>query len=511
MVTRITGLASGMDIDSIVKNLMKAERAPLNKLNQQKQLMEWKREGYRETSTKLVSFLQDKLSKLSSNAVLNAQSAKITGDTSAVTAVASSSASGVLDVKVNKLATTSTAVSDSAAWKTIGAGKTTMGDFGFADGKVRIGMDEIDVQATDTVEVFVAKINTSKTAGVTAIYDPENGLSLSSKSTGKANSFVTASTATADSTMIIADDIVNKFKLKLTDGEDAEAVINGLTVKKSSNTFDVNGIMLTLNSATPTGGVAAHIEVTKNTEKIVEAVQSFVDAYNDLLSSLNSKVREERYRKYSPLSDEERSAMSDDEAKLWTDKAKSGMLKNDSILQQTITDMRTAIIQGVDIGRTVKENGVDVNKPLMLTELGITTGVYQTNGKLELDVEKLKQALDKDPSIVSSFFGQNYSAAFSDNEYKPTDGVFAKMLKISNAALEQMTQTAGTSKVSKDLTAAFQSNSTMGTELTNLDRRISEMVAKLNRIETNYFKRFTAMETAMNKYNSTASSLFGMS
>lgn len=511
MVNRITGLASGMDIDSMVKKLMKAESVPLNKLNQQKQLMEWKRESYREVSTKLVGFLQDKLSKLSSSTVLNAQKANITGNASAVTAVVSSSASGVLDVKVNKLATTSTAVSNSAAWATIGAGKNTMGEFGFSDGTVRVGNADITISASDTVDMFVTKINNSKTAGVTAVYDPEHGLSLTSKSTGKVNSFVPVSSATAGQTMLIDDKIKSAFGLELTDGKDAEAVINGLTVTKSSNTFDVNGIMLTLNSVTPTDGIATHIEVTKNTEKIVEAVQSFVDAYNDVLSTLNSKVREERYKKYAPLSAEEKAAMSDEEVKMWTEKAKSGMLKNDSILKQTITDMRTAMVQGVDVGRTIVENGVTVNKPLMLTELGITTGTYQTNGKLELDTDKLKQALEKDPNIVSSFFGQNYSSAFTDNQYKSTDGVFAKMLKISNSALDQMTQTAGTSKVSKDLTATFQTDSMMGKELTNIERRIKDMAAKMNRIETNYFKRFTAMETAMNKYNSTASSLFGMS
>lgn len=39
MVTRITGLASGMDIDDIVSKLMQTERAPLNKLTQKSRLL----------------------------------------------------------------------------------------------------------------------------------------------------------------------------------------------------------------------------------------------------------------------------------------------------------------------------------------------------------------------------------------------------------------------------------------------------------------------------------------
>ncbi|MBY0220433.1 flagellar filament capping protein FliD [Paenibacillus illinoisensis] len=501
MVTRISGLASGMDIDSMVKKLMTAESIPLTKMNQQKQLMEWKRENYREVSTKLVTFLQDKITKLSSATVLNAQKANVTGNTSAVSAVASSSASGVIDIKVERLASASIAVTESGTWTNRDASTTTLQDLGIATGQVQIGNATIDVSEGDTIEAFVSKINNNKTAGVTAIYDAAGGLSLTSKATG------------TSSALQIDPAILSKFNLTSTPGQDAKAVINGLTVSKSSNTFDVNGVMLTLNSTTPTD--TTRITVSKDTDKVVEAVQSFVDAYNEVLSTLNSKVSEERYKKYTPLSTEERAAMSDEEAKLWTDKAKSGMLKNDSILRQTISDMRTAILQGVDIGRTVEVTNADgttstVNKPLMLTELGITTGTYQTNGKLELDTDKLKAALEKDPDIVTDFFSTNYSTSFADNTYKQSDGLLAKMRKITNVSLQQMAQTAGTSQVSKDLTSTFLANSTMGEALNALERRISDMTRKLNTIETNYFKKFTAMETAINKYNSTSSSLAGL-
>ncbi|CAH1223823.1 flagellar filament capping protein FliD [Paenibacillus sp. JJ-223] len=499
MVTRISGFSSGLDIDAMVKKLMTAESVPLNKLNQQKQLMEWKRESYREVSTKMVTFLQDKITKLSSSTVMNAQKATVTGNTTAVTAVASSSASGVFEVKVNRLATASSEVSGN--WTAEKKSAKTLGELNIATGTYQIGNAQIDLNAGDTIDAFVAKVNNNKTAGVTAIYDPNNGLSLTSKTTG--------STA-----LQIDPGITSAFGLVSKPGQDAEAVINGLTVTKSSNTFDINGVALTLNETTPTNGTASRIVVSKDTDKVVEAVQGFVDAYNDVLSSLNSKVSEERYKKYAPLSTEERAAMSDEEAKLWTDKAKSGMLKNDSILQRTISDMRTAMLQGVDIGRTVEVTNADgtkstVKKPLMLTELGITTGTYQTNGKLQLDTDKLKEALEKDPDIVTNFFSTNYSSSFTDNDYKQSDGLLAKMRKITNVSLQQMAETAGTSQVSKDLTSTFMANSTMGEELTALNRRIGELTSKLNRIETNYYKKFTAMETAINRYNSTSSALAG--
>lgn len=72
MTMRISGLASGMDIDSMVKKLMTTESIPLNKLNQQKQLTEWKRDGYRQVSTKLVAF-NEKLTNFSLSSAIDSK------------------------------------------------------------------------------------------------------------------------------------------------------------------------------------------------------------------------------------------------------------------------------------------------------------------------------------------------------------------------------------------------------------------------------------------------------
>ncbi|WP_155252447.1 flagellar filament capping protein FliD, partial [Paenibacillus polymyxa] len=118
------------------------------------------------------------------------------------------------------------------------------------------------------------------------------------------------------------------------------------------------------------------------------------------------------------------------------------------ILQDTLSEMRNAMIQGVDIGR-VDANGK--NKPLMMSELGITTGTYDTKGKLILDADKLRAAVEKDPDIVTNFFGKQDSSTLLTNKYTQQDGVLAKLKKISNTSLQRMADTAGTSKVSKEL------------------------------------------------------------
>ncbi|WP_328801038.1 flagellar filament capping protein FliD [Paenibacillus sp. LX16] len=487
MVTRISGLASGMDIDSMVKKLMTAERVPLDKMNQQKQLMEWKRENYRESSTKIVSF-QDKMTTLSRTAAINPQKVTVTGNSDALSATASSLASGVLDISVTSLATAARSVSNSTWTEKASSG------LAFADGAARtvqVGSSTINVDENETIESFVKKINDNSKTGVTALYDAKSGLSLTSKTTGS-------------QTFNIDSQISSEFKLSSTNGTDAVLKVNGLDVTKSSNNFTINGVDITLKTA---GGAATRIEATKDTDKIVENIQSFVDAYNDVLATLNSKISEQRYKKYAPLTTEQKADMSDDEVKLWTTKAKSGMLRNDPILQDTLSEMRNAMIQGVDIGR-IDADGK--NKPLMMSELGITTGTYDTKGKLILDADKLRAAVEKDPDVISNFFGKQDPSTALTNKYTQQDGILAKLKKISNTSLQRMADTAGTSKVSSDLTAAFLSTSSMGEQLSSLDRRISDMTSRLTMIETNYYKKFTAMETSINKYNSTSSSLTSM-
>ncbi len=511
-VTRISGFASGLDIDSVVKQLMQAEKKPLDKLNQSRQLLEWKRENYREVSTKVIAFAQNKISDIFSKASsLNAQKAGVSGNTTAVTVNASSSASGVLDISVTELAmaasiksTTAPAKTDPTNNKETDWGKIKLSDIdksgiGTSDPTkmkttVTIGKASIQIDnATETLSSFVNKINSNSDSPVTAVYDSSTGkISLTSKMTGE-----TGNDITVEGSVFTALGL--DTSLKLSNGKDATVNVNGLDIHQSSNSFSLNGFDITLNAKS--NGESTHVEVTKDVDKIVENVQNFVDSYNELLSYLNGKVNEEKYSKYAPLTSDQKKEMSENEIELWEEKAKSGMLKRDSILSSAISSMRTAMIESIE-GITLSDG-----KPLDFTRLGITTGTYDTNGKLILDQDKLKKAIEKDSDIVNDFFGTNYSTSFLNNDYAKSDGILARLRKISNNTLAQLASTAGTSKVSADITSAFNTDSSMGRELYSLDRRISEMESKLVMKENNYYKKFTAMETAINKYNSIQSSL----
>jgi flagellar hook-associated protein 2 len=97
---RISGLASGMDIDSIVTNLMKAERMPLDKLKQKKQVLEWQRDDNRSMNTLLLNFRTEltnmKLTtKYRSRTTTSTNEAQVTATATSAASKASYSISGV--------------------------------------------------------------------------------------------------------------------------------------------------------------------------------------------------------------------------------------------------------------------------------------------------------------------------------------------------------------------------------------------------------------------------------
>lgn len=504
MTTRISGLMSGLDIDTLVKDMMKSKRAPLDKLTQQKQTLEWQREQYRDINAKIVDFRQNKLFNYGLSSAISAKQVSVTGNTSAVSAKANSDAVvGNISIEVTDLATGDSVMSQATGFGAVDMNatlKTLKTSKGFAytadaDGKITVnvgasGSIKLD-ENTDTLATFISKLNSSKDANVNAYLDGSTGkISITSKGTGDASTIAVDLGAT----------IFSNFNLGAVDqGHDADVTINGIATKRSSNTFTENGVQITLNAKTL--GTAATLKTTSNTDKIVDTIKSFVKDYNDLLDTVNKKLGEERYRSFTPLTSDQKKEMSDDEVKLWEDKAKSGLLRNDSTFGVMVSSFRLAAITDVNV------NGQDVN----LTAFGITTGDYTQKGKLVVDEEKLRKALDSNPDQVIGFFSQKVtetSSVPSKAAVNPNNGLFARLSNISMFALSELATKAGTSRVSSATDVAFSADSRIGEQLRSLDNRMSDMTRRLTMAEDRYYKQFAAMESAMSKYSS-QSSMFG--
>ncbi|WP_238651118.1 flagellar filament capping protein FliD [Paenibacillus piscarius] len=344
-------------------------------------------------------------------------------------------------------------------------------------------------KGSDNISNVLTKINEDNTAKVAATFEngvlkltgivenpgnPEGAVKLSGNSYGFMKLFNEMKSNPADD-----NSITKKF-----DGVNAEVEINGEPIKDvTSNTFTINGIQLTLLEVTKANEPVI-IKTQTDSAKAVESIKSFVEDYNNLILALNSKIDEAKYRDFRPLTDAQKAEMKEADVKTWTEKAQSGLLKNDDIIKSVLSEMRSIIS----------------NKLGPLSTLGITTGNYMSNGKLVINEEKLSKAINENPQLALDLFQGPASA--------PKEGIFDKMAEKITGAIEKISERAGTNRYSMDLTSTFKEESVMGKKLKLYNSRISVMTTMLNNTETRYYKQFSAMETAMNKLQSQSNSLF---
>ncbi|MCY8452971.1 flagellar hook-associated protein 2 [Bacillus spizizenii] len=492
MVTRITGLASGMDIDDIVSKLMQTERAPLDKLTQKKQTLEWQRDSYREVNSKIKE-LQDYMSKNTLTYPSTYQSKTVTSSNESVlTATGSASApNSSSTVEVASLATATT-------YKANNYTGYTQGDYNLAFNVVAPGETtaktvNISVTSADTIDNVISKINSSD-LGVSAFKDKIwNGteyvetIAFSSKATGAGGSIQAADSSTADfmsgqlGFSLDADNKLTAYK----EGTNAKVTINGFEMEKLTNNFTVNGVTYSIkNTTAATGPVTT--SVSTDVDGIYNQIKEFVDKYNELVDSLNEKLKEEKYRDYTPLTSEQKEAMSDKEVELWEEKAKSGLLRNDASISTGTNQMRT------DFYTQVNANG----KTYQLTEFGITTSsAYQLRGHLEINEDKLKAKIQEDPQSVAALFtsGTN-SSAYSDK------GIMKRIGDTLKSTVKSIEAKAGNSTMGTN-------DYSIGKNLNTISTDITKMQDRLTTIENRYYKKFSAMDSAIQKMNEQASYL----
>mgnify|MGYP001770199395 CR=1 FL=1 len=479
---RISGLASGMDIDQIVKDLMKAERMPLDKLKQKKQLLEWQRDDYRAMNT-LLQGLDD---YLFSNITLQSNMLKKTVSSSneaAVTATAGSSAANVATtIQVNQVATSAVWLSDAAvrvdkASFSVAADVTLTINVTNGDGTTK--QASIMVKQGTTLDGLIAQLNSNLDLGVSAFYDEQTGrVSIMKKDTGAQASLVLADQATVDffTQLGFTNTAAGQELTGKTAGKDAQVTINGLTTTRSANTFTINGVTYTLK-----GTGAATVSVATDADAMFNAIKGFVDKYNDTIDKINAELKEERYRDYPPLTDEQKEAMTEKQIELWEEKAKSGMLRGDSILSSALSKMRMNLytkVEGANIPSGFSQ----------LAQIGITTSSnYLDGGKLIIDETKLREKIKENPDAVYQLFNQNGA---TDAE----KGIARRLRDTIKETIGKIEQKAGK-------TIWTNQQFAIGRDLIQINDQIDRFQDRLKQIEDRYYRQFTAMEEAIQRAN----------
>lgn len=276
---------------------------------------------------------------------------------------------------------------------------------------------------------------------------------------------------------------------KKIDGCDSEIKLNGITYTSSLNTYSINGLSITAMQATGDGDTnAITVTTATDTQAIYDKIKSFLTQYNSLINEMTSLYNADTAKGYEPLTDDEKSAMSDSEVEKWEEKIKSSLLRRDDSLESVMNLMTNAMSQPVTID----------GKKYYLSSFGIKTlgflnapenqqNAYHIDGDEDDTAtsgneDKLMAMINSDPDTVVSFMQQLTTNLYDAIGTKMKTSTLSSIYKVYN-------------------------DKEMASEYSDYTTTIKKWEQKLQDQEDAYYKKFSAMETALSKLQSQTSSL----
>lgn len=339
------------------------------------------------------------------------------------------------------------------------------------------------ISAADSLDSIMTAVNNSA-AGVTMSYDSATN-KVSITGANGVDFTGTPGTPNFQSVFNLNSVAASNNAAIVTQGKNAQVKIDGVDGTYASNKVTSNGVTYTLKAQTDAAGI--NVNVNQDTDSIYNSITDFVNKYNDLLTSLNTKINEPVFRDFQALTDDQKKAMNETDIANWEAKSKSGLLARDSSLQQLRNSMRQISYS------SVSNLPSDMNA---LYEIGISTSSYTqgdlTNaGKLTIDATKLKDAIARDPQgVVKIFANQTLTDKTSEQ------GVMQRLYSSSSSTITSIIKTAGSGSEAYD-----KVTNTLGHQVNDLNVKILEMQDKLTTKENNYYSMFSKMDTAISNSN----------
>lgn len=391
-------------------------------------------------------------------------------------------------------------------------------------------MEEImkAINASDA-KVQVSYLSTSDQFSITSTQEGASGdFAIISNEDGKDN-LGTAIFGTSIKGMNAADngkDAEGKDAYSVTKGQDAiiyvdydgEGGADPVEMRRSSNSFDLNGVTVTVSGVfnmkdvlDENGNVVGteldkdaedvSFEAKADVEKITNAFKEMIEAYNEIVELSNTMVSEKPDRDYAPLTDEQREEMSDSEIENWETKAKAGMLFNDSDLRNFTSEIRF-LFEG------------DAQMIQSLEDMGITSASsYSDHGKIIFDEEKFKSALETNLDGVKEMFTATEQTKVDENGktvvvksggiMNQIKDVFDKYAAIDTATKGIFVQMAGATESPLSMLDNFLQD-----QLDSLADRIETLQDKLEDEAERYYEKFSNLEVYINNMNSQSSWLY---
>lgn len=474
-VMRMGGLASGMEIEDMVDKLMEAERMPLNRLEQEQTELTWKRDAFRDINSNLLE-LDDMMLDMKLSSTYEPKTTTSSQDES-VTARASSGASnGTYNIEVNNLAQNEMWVSESTVDADMDmseyAGTHIISTYDEDGNAVE---HELEIAEEDSLHDVVKNINEVGEGDVRAFYDEASEkVFMETSRTGVYNedgpelAFHTEDNAAPFFTEALHLE-------QQSEAENATFKYNGGSeIESRNNNYTLNNIDFQFHNTT---NGSARVTVSSDTDRAFEKIEAFVEGYNKTIDALNESQTEKQDRDYPPLTSEQKAEMSEKEIEQWEDKAKSGILRGESALQNGLYSLRQSMQSQVDTDGEYN----------LLSQIGInSTQDYLDGGKLEIDEEKLRNALEENPEDVHKLF--------SNSETGDGKGLINRFDDTLDQVRSNIERKAGKNTHTLD-------NYSLGRQMKDMNERIGNFENKLAQTEERYWRQFTQMEKAISQLN----------
>lgn len=466
----VTGIGSGIDIDSIVKSMVAAERAP-----KETQLANLEKK----TTTQItaigalksaISEFQTALGGLNKPELFQARSATSSKSDQVAVTASTKAGAGSYQVEVKSLATSSKVAlqpfpNTAEAPTTFGGGTLT---FKVGEKSLEVTVDE----GNNTLAGIRDAINAGgKDMGLTATIVTDDAgarLVLSSTSTGKGEDItVEGKTANAglgglsleelnfDGTIVEPDPsdeaamkAYREGPMTLSAAQSAQISVDGLLITSKTNKIEgaIEGVTLDLKAKTAANEPLT-ISVAEDKAGVKKQVQSFVDAYNKLIGVINAQT------KVTPVGDGKTPV--------------TGALVGDATARTLLGTIRNELVN-------VQGDGA----LRALTDIGITT---QKDGTLGIDNDKLDKAMAESFNELPGLFtGDKGLASRLDAKLKP------------------YTETGGILE---------QRNKVMTETISDIDKQKENLNLRIASLQERLFKQFNAMDLLVGQLSNTSSSL----
>ena len=370
---------------------------------------------------------------------------------------------------------------------------STLSDLGFkpeADGtyKLNINGTEISLDKKSTISSMMSAVNKSA-AGVTMTYSSlTNSFTLESKEFGGAGKVEVGDTSLGRSLGLFDDN----GTVGASEGQNAIFEINGQEVYLNDNTYTLDGNTFTFND-NMTIGETYTVNIAKDSTTVKDALKKFVESYNKLIEDVygyigKSPAKDDDGNTYEPLTNAEKDEMSEDEITKWEEKAKQGVLYNDSTVSTVMSQMRSALYTSVTL---------DDGSKFGIYNLGIKpSSEWSEHGKLQIDENAFDKAFENNEDAIIKLFTDSDTGMM-----KKLNSVIDGAVKSSGAANTRGTLVRKAGKADSSVTT----DSTIYKEMVKMQDRLKELQDRYDTKEEYWWKVFTNMETAMADLNSQTS------